>query len=460
MPQGFRQTQRVETGVGLRVDPRVVLSSQILQLTMQELEQTIETELNENPALERLQEDFEPLGEETILRSVAPQELRPGSEDAEFRRSLPQDDNGLDWLDLAAGTTSLWDHLRAQMESALPAHLRSLGDYMVDCVNEKGYLGTPLEEIALTTNVSLEDAEFVLHKLQQCEPAGVGARELTECLLLQLRNVDTFEEQLARAIIKSHLDDFVARRTGKICRRFKVLPNVVEAAFEAILSLSPFPAEMFNVHNASGSNGRSVGVTPDLTLTRTEYGWEVEVRGADPTSFSVSRSYLQRQKELGERGKGDADEKRHVATYVQRASDFISSIQQRRRTLRKIGEYLIESQGSFISTGSYQFLHSLTRSQMAKDLGIHESTISRATMSKFVQIANGEIVSFDVFFKPALRIQKMIEEILMHENPNNPLSDEQIAQMLSKKGVDVARRTVNKYRDRTKLLSSRKRRSA
>ena len=97
---------------------------------------------------------------------------------------------------------------------------------------------------------------------------------------------------------------------------------------------------------------------------------------------------------------------------------------------------------------------------MAEDLGIHESTVSRATMDKFVQISNGEVIPFEVFFKPALRIQKMIEEILTHENPENPLSDDAIARLLAQKGVVVARRTVNKYRDRTKLLSSRKRRTA
>ena len=102
----------------------------------------------------------------------------------------------------------------------------------------------------------------------------------------------------------------------------------------------------------------------------------------------------------------------------------------------------------------------LTRSQMAKDLGVHESTISRATSDKFVQIGNGEVISFDVFFKPALRVQKMIEDILALENPSDPMSDERIAEILAQKGVVIARRTVNKYRDKTKLLSSRKRRFA
>lgn len=459
MAQGFRQNVRIETGTQLRVDPRVVLASQVLQLTQHELEQLIETELQENPALERLQDDHEPIDEESILRTVAPQELRPGSEDQEFRRSLPNDEQ-LDWLDLASSTTSLWEHLQASLLPGLPEGLKECGAYMIGCVNEKGYLDSPLEEIALQTGVSLEQAEQVLKVLQGCEPAGVGARDIRECLLLQLRNSETIEEQLARAILKTMMDEFVGRRVNRICRRFRVVPELVEAAFAEILALNPFPGEGFTVSRCTVRESRSMGVVPDLVLKHSEQGWEIDVRGSDPMSLAVSRGYQVRfaKAQAGERV--DPDEKRHVSTYVNRARDFLTAMQQRRKTLRRIGEYLVEHQGSFVSTGSYQFLRPLTRSNMAKDLGLHESTISRATMGKFVQICNSEVISFDVFFKPALRVQKMIEEILANENPENPLSDETIAQMLAKRGVTVARRTVNKYRDRTKLLSSRKRRSA
>ncbi len=452
-------SQRLETSVGLRVDPRVVLSSQILQLTQAELEQAIEAELNENPALERLQDDNEPLSEETILKNIAPQELRASSDDHEFRRSISMDDE-VDWVELAPSGTTLWEHLRAQLLSRLPRELHRIADYAIECVNEKGYLTTPAEEIALETGTSIEVAELVIRKLQTCEPAGVGAFNLQQCLLLQLRSADTIEEKLARIIVQKYMDEFIARRTTKLMRRFKVMPEVVEAAFQEILALTPFPGEGFDNTAGYSRRTRSVGVSPDLVLTRTEAGWLVEVRGADPTSFTIEHEYRKRFKELQGDARASKDEKRHITTYVNRASDFITCIKQRRKTLQLIGEYLAQHQGSFVSTGSYEFLRSLTRSQMARDLGVHESTISRATQAKFVQIANGEVVSFDVFFKPALRVQKMIEEILQHENPNHPMSDETISHMLAKRGIHVARRTVNKYRDRTKLLSSRKRRSA
>lgn len=460
MRQGLNHSQRLETGVGLRVDPRVVLSSQILQLTQAELEQAIEAELNENPALERLQDDNDPLTDEVILKNIAPQELRVGSDDYEFRRSILQDDDQVDWVELAPTGTTLWEHLRAQLLPMLPRELHRIAEYAIDCVNEKGYLTTPAEEIALETGTSLEVADLVVRKLQECEPSGVGAFNLQQCLLLQLRNVDTIEQKLARAIIQKYMDEFLARRTNKLMRRFRVMPEVVEAAFNEILSLSPFPGEGFDNTAGYMRRSRSVGISPDLVLSRTEIGWQVEVRGADPSSFSLDREYRKRYKELQSDARAPKDEKRHITTYVNRATDFITCIQQRRKTLSLIGEYLVQHQAGFVTKGSYEFLLPLTRSQMAHDLGVHESTISRATQAKFVQIANGEVVSFEVFFKPALRVQKIIEEILQHENPNDPMSDETISHLLAKRGINVARRTVNKYRDRNKLLSSRKRRSA
>jgi RNA polymerase sigma-54 factor len=461
MRQGLHHSQRAETGVTLKVDPKVVLGSQILQCGQHELEQVIEAELADNPALERLQEDVEPISDELIMRTVAPHELKPSSEDFEFKRSLPNDDRETpDWIDFAATTSSLWEHLRAQLLPMTPNELRHIAEYAIECINERGYLTSPPEEIALGTNCSMEEAEAVLTILKKCEPAGVGAADIRECLLLQLRDADTVELKLARAIIKGHFEDFMNRRTMRISRRYRVMPEVVEAAFAEILDLSPYPGEGFNASSYARMQNPSMAVQPDVVYRLTESGWEIAVKGPEATSFSINRIYRQRLKQLKNMERPPKDEKRHIGEYVQRASTFIQSIQQRRKTLRRVGEYLLEKQLGFVSTGSYQFLIPLTRSQMGRDLQMHESTISRATMNKFVQIANGEVVPFEVFFKPALRVQKMIEEILETENPSNPLSDEQIARLLAEKGVVVARRTVNKYRDKNKLLSSRKRRSA
>lgn len=460
MSHGVRNWTRIESGLGLRVDPKIVLTSQILALTQQELEQAIDVELNENPALERLEDEQAPVTDEAILKAIAPQELQPASEDFEFYRSTPNDED-FDWTDLASTTTSLWEHLRAQLLAMVPKNLEPLAEYMVECINEKGYLATPVEEISLATSYSLEEVESVLVQLRKCEPAGVGASTVEECLLLQLRDDDTIERKLARLILKHHLDDFLARKSLRIARRYRVVPDVVDAAFAEILKLNPYPGETFSPCQVTTSRAvRMPSVVPDLILSHDETGWHVDVRGADPNSLSINRAYRVRFEQMRKSTNSPKEERRHVNEYVRRAANFIQCVHQRRLTLRRIGEYLLEHQAGFVTTGQYQFLKPLTRTQLARDLAVHESTISRATMGKFVQIGNGEVVAFEVFFKPALRIQKMIEDILATENPSNPLSDEQIAAILKKKGVEVARRTVNKYRDRTKLLSSRKRRTA
>lgn len=453
--QGFRQTQRQQTSVGLRLDPRVLVSSKLLELTQQELDEAISAEIADNPALERLADDTEPLTEATILKSVAPHELSPKTDDWEVVRSRVPDEDGADWLDFAGSTPCLRDHLRAQIR--VRKGLENLAEYVIESVSSRGFLTLPVEEIALETGQSMEDVEEVVAALQACEPAGVGATDVKECLLLQLKRFKTVEAALARKIVTHHLEEFRQRKAMRLARRYKVMPEVVEAAFSMILGLTPFPAEDFD---SSQEVRQSVSVKPDIVYTYDPAGWKIEVTGAQAAFLRVERTYRKRLEEVRSGSRGRADEKKHLQEFVDRAETFITALEMRQRTLSRIAEYLLVTQSGFIQTAGYEFIRPLTRAQMAKDLGLHESTISRATAAKFVQLANGEVVSFDLFFKPALRVQKMIEDLLREEDPNEPMSDEQIAVRLAKKGVFVARRTVNKYRDKNRLLSSRGRRTA
>jgi len=280
-----------------------------------------------------------------------------------------------------------------------------------------------------------------------------------ECLLLQLQDVQSLEGKLARAIVRHHFEDFRDRNYRPIMRRFRVLTEVVDEAFRVILGLNPFPGESYRTGNAPQDRS-AAAARPDLAFHLHESGWVIEVMGEQDHALTISWAYRRRQEELRRMPRPPQGEKQHLGEYIDRASRFIEAIEQRHRTMRRIGQALLEHQPGFIATGEYRFLNSLTRTQLAEQLGVHESTVSRATLGKFAQLANGEVVSFEVFFKPALRVQKLIEEILAHENPNSPLSDERIAQMLAERGVKVARRTVNKYSDRSKQLSSRRRKSA
>jgi len=464
VPRGFwvlnignRTSQRLDTG--LRVDPKLLLSSQVLQLTQQELEQMITTELSENPALERVASEEDNLTDRMIEKGVMGRDLKPRGDDREMWRSLPQDDDTPSWIELTSSTISLRDHVSGQLLSSIPKELRHVGEYVIGCLNENGYLYEPIEEIALGSNCSIEEAESVVEQLRKCEPYGVGANGIQDSLLLQLRQYDTIEGRIARKIVRDYLDLFTNGKHLKLAKKFSVTLDVMENIFELILTCTPFPGEAF-FSSSNTSEARLPAIQPDIVLSRTEQGWEISVKGPSSIEFSLNGYYKKRLEELQDDRRKDKDERRHISHFVDRAASFIECLDQRYRTMMRIGQYLIEKQVGFVSTGDAAFLVPLTRTILAHDLQLHESTISRATQSKFVQLPTGETVSFDVFFKPALRVQKMIEEILATENPDNPLSDERIAQILATKGVIVARRTVNKYRDRTKLLSSRKRRCA
>ena len=419
----------------------------------------ITTELTENPALERVEREEDPLTDRMIEKSVAGRDLKPRGDDREMWRSLPNDDDTPTWIELTSSTLSLRDHVSGQLLASLPNKLRHAGEFVIGCLNENGYLYEPIEEIALGANCSIEEAEFVVEQLRKCDPAGVGANGIQDSLFLQLKHIDTLEGKIARKIVRDHLDLFTGGKHLKLAKKFCVTIDVVERIFDLILGCSPFPGEAF--HSISNtSEARIPAIQPDIVLTRSEQGWEIAVKGPSSIEFSLNGYYKKRLDELKEDRRFEKDERRHITHFVDRAATFIECLELRHRTMMRIGQYLIEKQVGFVSTGDASFLVPLTRTTLARDIQLHESTISRATQSKFVQLPTGETVSFDVFFKPALRIQKMIEEILATENPDNPLSDERIAQILATKGVHVARRTVNKYRDRTKLLSSRKRRVA
>ncbi|MCC6404500.1 MAG: RNA polymerase factor sigma-54 [Fimbriimonadaceae bacterium] len=448
----------VQTGLQqtTRVDPRLIVMGQVLQLNQAELETFIERELDENPALERLEEDT-PITSDDVMRIVAPGELKHTSEDRELARSLPNDGQETSWVEYAASIQVLADHVLGQLAVTAQQEDPTVLHYLVGSLNERGYLACSVEEAALACGVSLEEAERALAQLHRCDPPGVGARDLRECLALQLAYASTDAERLARDLVTQAWDHLVRRNSKAIARKFRVSFDLAEEAFEVITNLQPYPADGFE-HAAPPEHVAALA-TPDLRLTLLEQGWVVEVSGPSDSTLCVNRYYRQRL-DQAKASHALAAERRHLSEYIGRAENFLNAILQRRQTLRKVGEYLIEHQDGFVRTGDTRFLKPLTRATIARAIGVHESTVSRATSHKFLEIATGEIVSFETLFKPALRIQRKIEEILATEHPDRPLSDAAIAKLLADQGIHVARRTVNKYRDKTRLLSSRRRRSA
>lgn len=461
-PQPFiRNTQDLKLKQRLRFDPKVLLTSSLLALPQHELEEFIEQELADNPALERLDADTEDQKQELAFR-LSGERPCPITEDFETFAAKafgPTDD--LDWTDFVASPISLHDHILAQLLALVPPEQENLARFIVDCVNSKGYLEMPIEEIANVMNVPLTEAQSVLSALQTCDPPGIGAHDLRECLDLQLQDTDDRTSILARAIIKRHWTQLLEKNAKAIARRYKTTESDVLSAFNRISSLQPYPGEAFVTSDLACQNDHSIAITPDIVFKKTDAEIQIHINGCDPSEFMIERYYKEKYRSIfSVKQKKINEDAKHIKEFVNRAVNFIKALHQRRITLKRIAQHLLKEQYSFIATGSYEHLKAITRTKVAKALNIHESTVSRATMGKHVQITNGEVIPFEVFFKPALRIQRLIEEILLNEDPNNPMSDREISEILQSHGVKVARRTVNKYREQVRLLSSRRRRSA
>ncbi len=357
---------------------------------------------------------------------------------------------------------TLQDNLRSLLRAALEARYFPIAEYMVSCLDDNGWLDTDIPNIAAELNVPVDDVQRVLHALQSLDPPGIGARDLRECLLIQLEFLaeEGQGNPLAERMVRNHFQDIVNRRFAKIARGLGVTQEKVKQTILYIRTqLNPYPASQFRPPWVYKPSSSRAAVRPDVIIRRTEFGYDVEITGADPHILGVNPTYLSRYSAIRQGSARVAeDERKHVTEYVERAELFIRNINQRRKTLRLITKCIIECQQGFLETGSRAYVRPLTRTRVAEMLKMHESTVSRATANKYVQLPNQEVVPFDLFFNSSLSIKTAIEDIIAHEDPSRPLSDQQIADVLRERGVEVARRTVVKYRESQKLLSSNRRR--
>lgn len=506
-----------------KIAPHLIQASELLQCSALELSQTIERELMENPALECLDTHSEGCGEcgiATVLCPHCPMNRRadtaaasslfkadpeaPESDDrftpAETSAASPDDDNwsaeeslanlgilplpdyGLreatitdpygerfDPLSLASSSISLRDQLLSVLRSTAqdPADYR-VAEFLVNSLDERGWLEIDEAEAMAQLGITRETLERAIRRLQACEPAGIGARDLHECLLLQLRQLhdDGHSNPLAHAIIEKYWEGFVQRRFDLIARRAgKTLDEVQEAVRFIQSELSPAPASRFREPWDYKPDTKSEAVRPDVIVRRTATGFEIEVIGMELPTLHINARYRRLYEELRHDSNGQAngtpagprlsdEERKHIVQYVERAHLFLKNIQQRQRTIERITRCLIEAQQGFIETGSRAFLFPITRTDLARQAGFHESTVSRALLHKYIQLPNQDVLPFDVFFAPASSIKDSLAQLIAEEDPKNPYSDEALRKKLSEAGVEVARRTIVKYRESLRIPAS------
>jgi RNA polymerase sigma-54 factor len=474
-------TQEVSTQMGVRVSPRLVAASYILELSSQELQQAIAQEISENPAMELVEKETCPACGGPLQGSICPaclsqQKSTPTMPENDYDNSddyindlsltAPAVEDDFDPFTQVAAQMSLSERLLNELQSMLTAEEMPVAVYLVGNLNDNGYLQCTVDEAAYQLNVPVATVERVLTMLQGLEPIGIGARNLRECLLIQinyLRN-EGIENPIATKIVEDHLQELAEHKFSRIASELGVSSNDVADASDFIRHrLNPYPAQGYGVPDGGAGDGRATLVLPDVIISQREQeAFEVEVIESKRFFLRITPLYQQLAANLDrEPDRFTDDEKRHIKQYVSRAKLFIANVNQRRQTLQKITEYIVEAQKEFLIHGVRQ-LKALTRAAVAYHLGMHESTVSRATASKYVMLPNRKVIPFSDFFTASLSVMDVIKELIASET--SPLTDQEIADELARRGIVIARRTVAKYREQLGILppsiSSRPRRSS
>jgi RNA polymerase sigma-54 factor len=475
------QLQLPSTTQTINISAKLIASIKVLQYSADELEQAVAQELTENPALE-LEEVLQCVRCGTPLRAgICPSCERADAtaldgrldtaswEDFSELRGLTAtngDDDTYDPLDYVRSGGSLNEYLMRQLGATLDDDDMFIAEYLIGSLDSHGYVTVTVEEAAETLRVPEWRVLRVLAALQTLDPPGIGARDLRECLLIQIRVFEECGDSLAlvRGLVENHLRELGEHRFAEIAREMGVASTEVKRAWHFIRdNLNPFPAHAFGAGDVPGlglTNGaeRGVIIRPDVLIRRVDGGFEAEIIERRRFRFGVNSMYRElyheakahkvAPKELGEDGR------QHIRQYVTRARFFMACMRQRWETLSTIANALIEFQYDFLDKG-VRCLRPLTRGELAEHVGLHESTVSRATANKFVQLPEGRTIPFDDFFDGSLAAKDVLRSLIAAEDPVHPLSDEDLAALLNRQGLHLARRTVAKYREALGILPSR-----
>lgn len=463
----------------MRMTPQMLQSIEILQMQMLALEERIYQELADNPVLE-IEEGPSP--EELKAREDAgtPEVDTSESNDAEFekwesaekdwaeyndgdipRRAPKNDESGgkMEAIQNTAGRgASLQDFLFEQFGYfELTDRQHELGRYIIYNIDRNGYLPFSLQEIIESIDdgdYSLEEAEEVLEIMRLLDPPGIGARSLSECLLLQLDRLEG-DFVVERKLVEFYLEELVISKLPKLAHKTGISMQRLQDALRMISTLNPKPGLMY-------SNEPPQYIMPDVVVEKVDSEYRVFIPDRSVPRLQISPVYRQM---LGEKTE-DVSARRYVKKKIASAKWLIDAIEQRNRTLTSIAEEVVRHQQKFFEEG-IEYMQPLMMQQVAEVVGIHVSTVSRAVNGKYMQTPRGIFpmkyffargyVKDDGEFEADKSILIKIQNIVETENKLSPLSDEAIAKILKESGIDIARRTVTKYRKLLKIASSRDR---
>ena len=384
-------------------------------------------------------------------------------EDGEIRNYAPPRDDTEErsFEETVAGRTSLYEMLEWQLRvSSLRGVDEKIGAYLIGCIDDNGYLQGSLEECAERFGVEAARVERVLGVIQDFDPTGVGARDLPECLRLQLKAFGELTP-LAEEVLKNHWGLIARKKFKEIARLVKATEQQIQALFARIQKLQPAPGSIY-------SKEQPVYITPDVYVKRIGKQYVTylnEGRVAHLHLNSVYKDILIRSGDPNQ----DPKAREYALDKYRSAVMFIKNVEKRRNTVLRVTEAIMDYQREFLERG-VEALRPLSLNEIATRVGMHESTISRVTSSKYVDTPRG-LFELKFFFSSAIEsrhgeaassrsIKQKIQELIAAENPKRPLSDDKIAKVLKAEGFSIARRTIAKYREQLKILPTNMRRQS
>ncbi len=427
----------------LELTPQLIQALRLLQLTRLELEQELKTELEINPFLE------EELSEQEILESEFRSTMYDGavtvkhSKSAEKREEDPIENT-------AHKDIELHDYLLWQLGLSLDSEQGiQIGEAIIGNINDDGYLSASVEDIAEFTGADVEDVEKILRKIQNFDPSGVGARNLKECLLIQIKYLG-INDPIINGILTDHLSDLEKKDYSSIAKAMSVNTDLIMTAIDTISHLNPKPGGVY-------SAGDIHYIMPDVKVTKRDDKPVVELIEEGLPRLRASDYYA--KKLLLESGYNE-DAKKFIREKLQGARWLIKAVEQRKNTIKKVVNAIVERQKDFFKYGD-KYLEPMVLKDIAGDVGVHETTVGRVTNGKYVQTQWG-IYELKYFFSPSLKtdngellstklVKQKIKELIDKENSSKPLSDTDIRRVLKADGINIARRTITKYRGIMKI---------
>ena len=480
----FNQNLRQRQNQSLVLAPQLRHSLKILQVAALDLRSVIQEELQSNPTLEELPMEGTSLDQEQQDSANDNNESGEGADNREemdfskeFDILTKLDDDWKDYMSQAGGTqqhtaedaerrqhffdslvteTSLQEHLIRQAELAdTPPDVLKAMSHLVGSIDDRGFLTQSASDVALQVGLPLDAVQDAVRQLKTFEPAGIGASSLEECLLLQL-TAKGQGDGLAARIIKDHFALLTRRRIPEIARKLGVHIDDVQEVIAEIGALDPAPGRRF----AEDSNRV---VVPDVTIEKDGDEWKIHLNSDYIPRLRISSTY----KDLIAKGSLTKDERDYLRERIRSGKFLINSIEQRQQTIERITREIIKMQTEFFEEGVSR-LRPLTMTQIADVVGVHETTVSRAIANKYIKTPHG-VFDFKYFFTPGYQadsgasvsntsVKEMINDLITIEDRSHPLSDQEIVVKLQEKGINIARRTVAKYREELGLLPSNLRR--